>query len=43
MVALLAWIIRGALSDFDIERKAIDYIKKEFLESDVLNKVSVNS
>ena len=28
MVALLAWFIRGALSDFDIERKIIDKIKK---------------
>ena len=36
MVALLAWIIRGALSDFDIERKIIDKIKNEFSESDAV-------
>lgn len=36
MVALLAWVIRGALSDFDIERKVIDYIKKDILKTDVL-------
>ena len=35
MIALLAWIIRGALSDFDIERKIIDKIKNEFSDSDL--------
>ena len=43
MVALLAWIIRGALSDFDVERRIFEKIKREFNDSDVLQTESESS